>query len=130
MTRIAFSSNDNKGLGAKISDHFGRCPYFTLVEVEDEKCEIKNTEVIENPYYNDHAVGAVPGFINKQNVNIMVSGGMGRRAQGFFEEFGIKTVTGFSQTVETAVEKYFEGKLEGFSPCSGGHSHEGHGNCH
>ncbi len=133
MTKIAFSSEDNKGLDATISAHFGRCPFFTLVEVEENGCEIKKVEVVENPYYGDHQVGAVPGFINKKQANIMVAGGMGRRAQGFFTEFGIKPVTGFSETVKSAVDKYFDGKLDGFSVCSGGHRHEGHGDhgdCH
>ena len=36
MKRIAFSSEDNIGLKSQMSMHFGRCPYYTIVEVEGE----------------------------------------------------------------------------------------------
>ena len=52
MKRIALACDDNLGLEGQMSAHFGRCPCYTLVEVEDG--EIVKTEVIANPYYNQH----------------------------------------------------------------------------
>jgi predicted Fe-Mo cluster-binding NifX family protein len=46
--RIAISSENNLGLESPVSGHFGRCPYFTLVDVEGR--ELKTVESVENPY--------------------------------------------------------------------------------
>jgi predicted Fe-Mo cluster-binding NifX family protein len=127
MKRIAFSSDNEKGMDAIISSHFGRCPYFTLVDVNDDQRKVTNVSVVENPHFTNHVMGAVPDFIKQQKADIMVSGGMGRRAVALFEKAGIEIVTGFTQTVRQALEKYFNGRLKGFAPCSGGHHHEHHG---
>ena len=37
MVRIAFSAEDNLGLDGQMSGHFGRCPYFVLVDVEENQ---------------------------------------------------------------------------------------------
>ncbi len=50
-------------------------------------------------------------------VEVMVTGGMGRRAIGFFEQYGIEAVTGASGTVRYALERYLGGELRGVQPC-------------
>ena len=85
--RLAISVEDNNGLESNISHHFGRCPYFVLVDVEGE--EIGEVQVIDNPYYAQHQPGMVPEFIHNHNADVMISGGMGRRAIAFFQEYGI-----------------------------------------
>lgn len=37
--RFAISTDDNKGLESSVSQHFGRCPYFVLVDLENEAVE-------------------------------------------------------------------------------------------
>jgi len=76
-------------ISAETNQHFGRCPYFALVDMEGN--EVKEIKVIENPYYAGHEVGQVPGFIHEQGANVMLSGGMGGRAIQFFTQFGIDT---------------------------------------
>jgi len=88
MKKISFACDDNGGLQAQLSGHFGRCPYYTLVDVEGT--EIKGVHVIENPYFNNHVPGQVPQFIKDQNANVMIAGGMGPRAIDLFSSFGIE----------------------------------------
>ncbi|MBC8262540.1 MAG: NifB/NifX family molybdenum-iron cluster-binding protein [Anaerolineales bacterium] len=113
--RIAISADDNNGLESVVSPHFGRCPHYVLVDVEGQ--EVKAIQSVDNPYYSQHAPGQVPGFINGQGVNVMLTGGMGRRAIGFFEQYGIEAVTGASGTVRYALERYLGGQLKGVQPC-------------
>ena len=87
--RIAISTETNNGLDSVVAHHFGRCPFFALVDVEGR--DIKAVEVIENPFYAGHQSGQVPGFIHTQNADVMLSGGMGRRAIDFFQQYGIET---------------------------------------
>jgi len=124
MTRIAISAETNDGLDSVVSPHFGRCPYFALVDVEG--VEIKAIQVIPNPYYGRHQPGQVPGFIRSQAVDVMLTGGMGGRAVGFFEQYGIQPVTGAAGTVRTALERYLSGDLDGVAPCRESVEH-GHG---
>jgi predicted Fe-Mo cluster-binding NifX family protein len=116
MTRIAVSASDEKGLDSVVSPHFGRCPYFTLVDVEAD--EIKATQAVPNPYYGKHQPGQVPDFICSQQADVMLTGGMGGRAVAFFEQYGIQAATGASGIVRDAVAQYLEGQLQGVEPCS------------
>ena len=113
--RIAISAEDNNGLESVVSPHFGRCPHYILVDVESQ--EVKEVQAVGNPYYSQHAPGQVPGFIHSQGVNVMVTGGMGRRAIVFFEQYGIEAVTGASGMVRHALEGYLSGELRGVQPC-------------
>jgi predicted Fe-Mo cluster-binding NifX family protein len=115
MTRIAVSADDSNGLDSVVSPHFGRCPYFVLVDVEG--CEVHDVDVVDNPYYSRHQPGQVPKFINERDVDVMLTGGMGRRAIGFFEQFGVHAVTGASGSVRHSLERYLGGSLQGARPC-------------
>lgn len=122
--RIAVSADDNKGLDSTISPHFGRCPYFIIVDVEDRS--IEQVLQVENPYYGDHRPGQVPAFIEEQEVDVMLTGGMGARAMQFFSQYGIEPVTGAVGTVRMSLEQYLGGEMEGAAPCatSQTHAHE------
>lgn len=113
--RIAISTDDNRGLDAVVSPHFGRCPYYTFVDVEDH--EVKNVVVEPNPFYGRHSPGQVPGFINSRGAQVMIAGGMGMRAIGFFQQYGIEPVTGAMGTARMALEQYLQGELRGSEPC-------------
>jgi predicted Fe-Mo cluster-binding NifX family protein len=122
--RIAVSADNNEGLNSIVSPHFGRCPHFVLVDVEDQ--EIRDVQSVDNPYYGNHQPGQVPGFIASHGANVMLTGGMGGRAIMFFQEYGIEGVTGAYGTVKQAVEHYLGGQLKGAAPCreSQEHGHE------
>ena len=122
--RIAVSADDSRGLEGVVSPHFGRCPYYILVDLEGQ--EVKQVNAVANPYYSQHQPGQVPGFIHNQGADVMLTGGMGRRAIGFFQQFGIEAVTGASGTVRRALEQYLGGELRGAEPCreSLEHAHE------
>lgn len=122
--RIAVSSESNQGLESIVSPHFGRCPYFILVDVEGK--EVSAVETVENPYFGQHQPGQVPGFIHSQGADVMLTGGMGRRAIGFFQQFNIEPVTGAQGTIAQALEQYLGGALQEAEPCaeSKKHHHE------
>lgn len=129
--RIAVSVKENLGLESQVAHHFGRCPYFAVVEVKEK--EIQSVSVIGNPYFESHQPGQVPGFIKEQNAQVMLSGGMGRRAIQFFNDFDIEAATGATGTVLNAVNAYLDGKLRGASSCAESEAHHhrhGHGHHH
>jgi predicted Fe-Mo cluster-binding NifX family protein len=122
--RIAISAETNKELESLVANHFGRCPYFVLVDVDG--CEVRSVEVVDNPHFQSHQPGQVPGFIKSHNADVMLSGGMGGRAIQFFQQYGIETATGASGTARIALERYLGGELEDAAPCKESVEH-GHG---
>ena len=119
--RIAISVDDSNALDSQISDHFGRCPYFILVDVEGQ--DVETISAVENPYYGNHTPGQVPAFIHSQGVDVMLAGGMGRRAVSFFQQYDIQAVTGASGVVRQALESYLGGELRDAQPCAESHEH-------
>jgi predicted Fe-Mo cluster-binding NifX family protein len=124
--KIVVSSDNSRKLESSVSHHFGRCPYFTVVEVDDN--EIKNVESVENPFFNGHSPGQVPAFIKELHADVMLAGGMGRRAISIFENYGILCSTGAAGTVRSAVNSYVAGSLSAALPCreSVEHAHDGY----
>lgn len=126
--RIAISAENNNGLDSIVSQHFGRCPYFILLDLEEQA--VKAVTGVENPYFGNHAPGQVPGFIHSHKANVMLTGGMGRRAVQFFEQFDIQPVTGAAGTVRQALQGYLDGRLDGAQPCAESQQHHQHGHHH
>ena len=52
---VAVASEDDKTLDGEVSMHFGRCPFYTLVEVEQGK--ITGARVEPNPHFGNHQPG-------------------------------------------------------------------------
>lgn len=122
--RIAISADDERGLESVVSPHFGRCPYFVLVDLEGS--QVKAVTAVPNPHYGNHQPGQVPAFIHRQGAEVMLTGGMGGRAVAFFWQYGIEPVTGAYGTVRNALEQYLSGRLQGAAPCAESVAH-GHG---
>jgi predicted Fe-Mo cluster-binding NifX family protein len=103
-----------------VAQHFGRCMEYTIVDVIDKK--ITNQMTLPNP---GHEPGAIPKFLNSKGCNLIIAGGMGRRAQAFFEEFNIEWIIGATGKVNNVIEEYINDTLvAGESSCTHG---EGHG---
>ncbi len=119
--RIAVSVENQDGLDSRVAHHFGRCPYFALVDVDGR--EVLSVQIIENPFYSGHQPGQVPSFIAQQKADVMLSGGMGGRAIQFFEQLGVHAATGATGTVHDALTRYLGGELRGAAPCADSDHH-------
>lgn len=117
--RIAFASEDKLGLDGEVSAHFGRCPYYTFLDLDGDA--LKSWKVIDNPYYENHVPGKVPEFINSEKANVMITGGMGPRAIEFFDGFGIEAVTGAFGKIKDVLAAYLRGELRGAGGCHHDH---------
>jgi len=101
--KVAISSDGNH-----VSAHFGRCPFFTIVEIEGEK--ILGKETVDNP---GHQPAFLPQFLSDLGVKCIIAGGMGLRATGLFAEKGIQTLVGISGSIDEVIDKLVKGTLEG-----------------
>ena len=115
--KIALATDDDRGLEAVLSHHFGRCPYYVVVDIDDK--EIREVKALQSPFYGSHGEpGEVPTFIKGIGAQVIIAGGMGPKAIGFFEQLGIQAVTGVSGMVREVINAYMSGQIEGALPCS------------
>ena len=72
-----------------LSMHFGHCEKFAIFNIEDKKV-VSHEEHTPPP----HEPGVLPAWLGEMNVNVIIAGGMGQRAQGMFNQNNIQVVTG------------------------------------
>ena len=53
--RIAISADSKNGLDSVVAAHFGRCPYFALVDMDGT--EVAALTVVDNPFYRNNHYG-------------------------------------------------------------------------
>jgi len=94
----------------RLSPHFGHCEEFTFFDIDAENKKILRKESIPAP---PHEPGLLPVWLQEKGTDFILAGGMGQRAQGLFEEKGIRVLIGApSDNPQTIVENYLSGKLE------------------
>jgi len=96
-----------------VAQHFGRCPQYTLVTLEDGK--ETGRQVVDNP---GHEPGFLPKFLHEHGANAVLAGGMGPMALNLFNERGIQPYVGISGSIEDAIQGFLKGTLkDGESTC-------------
>jgi len=126
--RIAIAAENSNGLDSPVSPHFAYAAYFVLVDTDGNK--VNSVSSIANPFCGSHGCGPdgpVGRFVAEQGAQVMLVGGMGRRAVQALQAMGIGAVTGAAGSVREALQQYLNGALQGAMPCA----EEGsHGGCH
>src|SRR6056297_3449200 len=102
MKKIAVPSDGNQ-----VAAHFGRCPQYTIVEIDGNK--IVDKKVIPNP---GHQPGFLPRYLKEKDVDCVITGGMGMKAKNLFDNEGMKVVTGITGSVDKALKQYLNNDLE------------------
>ncbi|MCD6174377.1 MAG: P-loop NTPase [Planctomycetes bacterium] len=94
----------------KLTLHFGHCEQFAIIDINEETKEIAGREDLTPPA---HEPGVLPQWLHEQNVNVIIAGGMGQRAQQLFTQNDIKVVVGASSsTPEELVLAYLQDTLQ------------------
>ena len=125
MKRIMMPVEDATGLEAKVAHHFGRAPYFALVEFDENNKTLKvNTE----PNRSEH-MGGAPGHSHESFLalepDVVVAYSMGPGALNTFQDAGVTVLEATSNTVKGNIESFKEGKLQELSGgCEHPHHHE------
>jgi predicted Fe-Mo cluster-binding NifX family protein len=100
--KIAISTEGNA-----VSAHFGRCPSYTIVDIQEG--QIVKKEKIENP---GHSPGFLPNYLSERGVNCVIAGGMGSRAQNLFRQKHIEPIIGVQGLIDEVIDKFLNKKLE------------------
>jgi predicted Fe-Mo cluster-binding NifX family protein len=124
--RIAIPSEAPGGIQATVSDHFGHCAAFTVVEVDGTG--LASLTVIPNPDHESGDCLALLRLLREARTDVLVVAGIGRRPLVAAERAGIDVGSSEgAQTVADVVELIRRGRLRRFDAsnvCGGG------GHCH
>ena len=104
--KICIPTMGRRGMDEQVGEHFGRVPTYTIVDIGTN-----DVIVIDNDSVHMGGTGYAPDLISRTGANVMVCGGLGRRAIGLFEQACIEVYVGASGTVRDALRMFNEGKL-------------------
>lgn len=95
-------------LNGQITAHFGHCEKFAIVETNNN--QVISEEMVTPPV---HQPGVYPRFLAEQNVEVIIAGGMGQKAQDLFAQNNIKVFMGVaSGTAKELVKNYLNNQLD------------------
>ena len=94
----------------RVSMHFGHCEEFALYEVNEDDKAILGMTAHKPPA---HEPGVLPGWLHELGANVIITGGMGQRAQQLFVQNSIHVVLGApDETPEQIAAAYLNGTLQ------------------
>jgi len=94
----------------RLSSHFGHCEQFTIFDVDTDAKSIKSQQIMTSP---PHQPGLLPDWLSQLEVELVIAGGIGIRAQQLFKQSKIDVVIGApDNTPQELVEQYLIGQLQ------------------
>ena len=109
--RIIAPAVNQEGLKANLAEHFGRAPYFAVVDLNDDG-EVATVKTVPNVsehaggrgYTHDHILGLKP--------NAIIVYGMGPRGLNTFQSAGVAVLRANAKTVGEVVTAYKDDVLQ------------------
>jgi len=109
--RIVIPVIENLGLESKLSEHFGRAPYFMVVEINPEG-EIIGVKVILNTSEHFGGIERPSDKILKLKPTAIITYGMGPKALNIFQKAGVAVLRANAFTVREVIEAFKKNELE------------------
>jgi len=108
--KIAVSSTD-KNIKSNVSDVFGRCPYFIVAEIKNDK--IEKTEAIKNESTEQMSGAGISTaqLMAEKNVNVVITVNIGPRALDVLDQFNIEIYSG-QGVVKDVLQEFIDKKLK------------------
>jgi len=109
--RIVIPAENGNGLDARLSEHFGRAPYFIVVELNEDG-SIANVQAVSNESEHFGGSGRPPDRLLQFKPNAVITYGMGPRALSIFQDAGVAVLKANADIVKEVIEAYRQDKLE------------------
>ena len=94
---------------SKVSPHFGHCEQFAIFDIDEQNKKVLGKELVTSPA---HEPGLLPAWLAEQGVSMVITGGMGSRAQGLFQQNNIGVIMGIAEEEpDKVVLDYLNGTL-------------------
>ena len=111
--RIVIPVKDEAGIESNLSEHFGRAPYFAIIELDEE---LRVVEIKAIPNISRHMGGGrrglPPDHILNLSPDVVIVPGMGPRALIRFQEARVPVMKAVNWTVGRNIEAFRKDSLE------------------
>lgn len=107
--KIAIPLMEENEEESRISEHFGRAPYFAFVELKENNTY--TFEIEKNPF-KEHSPGDIPIYLHDKNVDLIVVRSMGKKALIFFENYNINVIRGVEGNLKEIVQMAISNELK------------------
>jgi len=109
--RFVVPVEEDKGVDSRLSEHFGRAPFFAVFEL-DEDGKILNQKAVPNESEHFGGTGFPPDRILQLKPDAVITFGMGPRALSQFQEAKVAVLRANSDTVNGVISSYIKDELE------------------
>lgn len=109
--KIVVPVTKEAGLGSRLSGHFGRAPYFAVVEL-DEDLRVVEVKMVPNVSKHMGGRGLPPEHILSLSPDVVIVPNMGPRALRWFQEARVPVLRAAAWTVREILEAYRRDLLE------------------
>ncbi|MGQ9781786.1 MAG: NifB/NifX family molybdenum-iron cluster-binding protein [Nitrososphaeria archaeon] len=111
LTRIVIPTVDGSGLEGHLAEHFGRAPYFTVVDL-DERGEVVDLKVVPNVGEHAGGRGYAHDLILELRPNAVIVYAMGPRGLIGFQNAKVAVLKANADIVREVVLAFKEDRLE------------------
>lgn len=110
--RICVPISEKNGLESRISEYFGRSPYYVLIDVE--KGQIKNHTMKDNPYSKKETRAGLglSNLLAKDKVNVLIAKRVGEISFHTLRDHFVEIYTARGHIVKGALESFLKESLE------------------
>ncbi len=108
-----------------IYQHFGRTQQFKIYDLNENR--IIDSHIIDS---NGAGHGALAEVLFKNNVDMLICGGIGQGAVMALHQWGIKVYGGASGSCDEIMNQLLNGTLQLNTHANCNHHHHEHGECH
>jgi predicted Fe-Mo cluster-binding NifX family protein len=109
--RIVIPVLEESGLNARLSEHFGRAPYFAVIEL-DENGRVSNQRTVPNVGEHLGGSGRRADFILQLKPNAIITFGMGPRGLNIYQSVRVAVLRANANTVGEVIAAYNKDELE------------------
>jgi predicted Fe-Mo cluster-binding NifX family protein len=104
--KVCIPSVGKKGLDENVSPHFGRAPYYTIVDLEN-----MSSDVVENSSDHFGGSGSPADLISGKKADVVLTHHIGGHGRESLLSKGVKVYCGQARTVKDFVEAFKAGRL-------------------
>ena len=109
--RLVVPVLDDRGLNAQLSEHFGRAPFFAVIDVADDG-QIVAQQAVANTSEHFGGVGRPPDRILQLRPSALITFGIGPRALAIFQQARVAVLRANANTVKAVIAAYAQDQLE------------------
>ena len=121
--RIVVPVSDDRGIDAQLSQHFGRAPFFAIIDL-DEEGHVIGQGTIANTSEHFGGVGLPPDRILQLKPKALITYGLGPKALRVFQNAGVAVLRTEANIVREVVRAYANDELQELTHgCHQAHHH-------